>query len=294
MRSVLCALLLWGQAIVLAHAGNHLVVIDPGHGGSQNAGTQAERSLSAANNATSPSGLKEKDLTLELALRVRAEIEALAAAHPGTKLECRLLRTEDVNLDFIKRAELCASARPLPSAIVSIHFNASGGGKALGSLAVVHHPKANPNHAADLAFAAGLIKRDQRRSRQIRPRLAAAGADHGRPSPRRRGVEFLSPTRPTPGARHGAEMLFGSGVHRPRRRGRKAPATAPDHVSGHRPRHRGIFLRAVQITNRRAPVTAQFPPGSLSAAPGETRGHTPLSPRGCRGSRRCRCRSSCG
>ncbi len=158
MRSLLCVLLFLLGGIGV-RAGDYLVVIDPAHRGSRDAGSQAERSLSAANNATSPSGLKEKDLTLELSLEILAQVKALAAAHPGTRLECRLTRTEDINLDFIKRTELCLSARPLPLAIVSIHFNASSSaGSALGSLAVVHHQKANANYAGDHAFATGLIR----------------------------------------------------------------------------------------------------------------------------------------
>lgn len=160
MRSLL-GVLVFGLLVLGgfgANAGDYLVVIDPGHGGSRDAGSQTERSLSAANNATSPSGLKEKDLTLELTLEILAQVKALATAHPGAKLECRLTRTGDSNPDFIQRTEVCTSARPLPLAIVSIHFNASSGGSAIGSLAVVHHQKANANYEGDRAFATGLIR----------------------------------------------------------------------------------------------------------------------------------------
>jgi hypothetical protein len=121
-----------------ARAAEHVVVIDAGHGGSRDSGSEAEHSLSAANNATSPGGLKEKDLALELALAVRDQIAALARAHPQTQLTCRLTRASDTNPDFAQRAHLCATSRPLPFAIVSLHFNADGG-KALGTVAV---PKA--------------------------------------------------------------------------------------------------------------------------------------------------------
>lgn len=141
----------------LASAGERLVIIDPGHGGSADSGSQAQRSLSAANNATSPSGLKEKDLTLELSLAIRDQVEALAAEHAGQKLICQFTRTTDTNPDFIQRAKFCASAKPLPSAIISIHFNA-GGGKALGTLAIIHGARQNPNFQADQTFASGLIK----------------------------------------------------------------------------------------------------------------------------------------
>lgn len=143
----------------LARAGEHTVVIDPGHGGTRNAGTQAQRSLSSANNATTPGGgLKEKNLTLELSLEIAAQVRALAPQHPGTRLECRLTRTTDVNPDFIARAAFCAAVKPVPSAIISVHFNASTGHDALGSLAVIHHPGVNRNHPADREFAVGLTR----------------------------------------------------------------------------------------------------------------------------------------
>lgn len=139
-----------------AHGADCLVVIDPGHGGSKDAGTQAQRSLSSSNNATSPGGLKEKDLTLELSLAVRAQIKALAAQHKK-KLDCVLTRDSDENLDFIQRTQICSAAKPVPMAIVSIHFNASHGA-ALGSLAVIQQAGSNGNYRADYAFASGLIK----------------------------------------------------------------------------------------------------------------------------------------
>jgi N-acetylmuramoyl-L-alanine amidase len=48
-----------------------VVVIDPGHGGNSPAGSNQDFTLSSPNNARTPSGLKEKDLTLELALVMR-------------------------------------------------------------------------------------------------------------------------------------------------------------------------------------------------------------------------------
>ena len=54
-----------------ACAGHHIVVIDPGHGGRSDSGSQSARTLSSSNNATSPAGLQEKDLTLELSLEIK-------------------------------------------------------------------------------------------------------------------------------------------------------------------------------------------------------------------------------
>lgn len=137
--------------------GPHIVVIDPGHGGEHDSGTEKERTLSSSNNARTPAELLEKDLTLELSLEVEKQIQALAAAHPKTPLQCVLTRREDLNPDFAKRAEFCASQARTPAAIVSIHFNASTNHRSLGTLAVIHNARANANHARDEAFAKGLV-----------------------------------------------------------------------------------------------------------------------------------------
>ncbi len=138
--------------------GQHVIVIDPGHGGRGDSGSQSARTLSASNNATTPGGLKEKDLTLELALEVRKQIAALAASNRGVKIDCVLTRSDDSNPDFARRAAVCAARKPPPAAIVSIHFNASERHDSLGTLAVIHNKKVSVNYQNDLAFASGLIK----------------------------------------------------------------------------------------------------------------------------------------
>ncbi len=155
MKPFLVILLLASCLPVLA--GRHVVVIDPGHGGSADAGSQSARSLSSSNNATTPGGLREKNLTLELSQEIKKQIAALAPAHRGTTIECVLTRTDDRNPDFAKRAMICAAGRKPPSAIVSIHFNASTRHDALGTLAVVHNKNVNTNFQLDHAFAIGLI-----------------------------------------------------------------------------------------------------------------------------------------
>ncbi len=153
------ALLLFGWLCLPLHSEQqpHIVVIDPGHGGAQDSGTEKEWTLSSANNAKTPGGLLEKELTLELSLEVEKQIQALATEHPGTPVQCVLTRREDANPDFAKRAEICASQARPPAAIVSIHFNASENHHALGTVAVIQQAKANANHARDEAFAKGLI-----------------------------------------------------------------------------------------------------------------------------------------
>ena len=152
------ALVIWLAWCWPAWADSHVVVIDPGHGGQHDAGSQAGRSQSASNNATSPAGLLEKDLTLELALAIKQQLEGLASAHRTTHLECVLTRTGDSNPDFAQRAAVCAASKLTPVAIVSIHFNASSQHNSLGTLAVIPHQSANPTYQADRAFATGLIQ----------------------------------------------------------------------------------------------------------------------------------------
>lgn len=84
-----------------------LVVIDPGHGGSAAVGG------SSPNNAVGPNGLREKDLTLDLALRVQQAL--------GDHVRVVLTRDGDVNLSLSDRAAV--GRRHAAAAFVSIHFN---------------------------------------------------------------------------------------------------------------------------------------------------------------------------
>lgn len=88
------------------------VVIDPGHGGSSEIGG------SSPNNAKGPGGLLEKDLTLDLALRVRAALATSA-------VDVRLTRDADRNLGLRARADIARQAQA--DAFVSIHFNGFNG-----------------------------------------------------------------------------------------------------------------------------------------------------------------------
>ena len=130
---------------------DRVIVIDAGHGGSKPSGSQEARTLSSDNNATSPGGLKEKDLTLELAQLVIAKINAKKAG-----LRAVPTRTADVNPDFAQRAAVAAEAKA--EWFVSLHFNAvpKGAKKKSGSLGLVQMKSKNPNFAADSAFAVAL------------------------------------------------------------------------------------------------------------------------------------------
>jgi N-acetylmuramoyl-L-alanine amidase len=99
------------------------VVIDPGHGGTGKIGG------SSGNNATSPSGLLEKDLTLAVAQHARA---ALAARQHAVTLT----RAADVNLSLAARAAVARTAGA--DAFVSIHFNGFGDTSVQGTETWVH------------------------------------------------------------------------------------------------------------------------------------------------------------
>lgn len=79
------------------------VVIDPGHGGSEPG-------------AVGPTGLLEKDLNLDVALRLRDLLEAQGAV-------VELTRTTDIRVTLETRAAIATALKPL--AFVSIHHNAA-------------------------------------------------------------------------------------------------------------------------------------------------------------------------
>ena len=129
-----------------------VILIDPGHGGKAEAGTIKERSNSSPNNATTPGGLKEKDLTLEFSFMLKEAILAESSGR-GTQVGVLMTRETDVNLDFIKRAAICN--RPDTACVVSIHFNAMDG-RSFGSLALIAAENRNPGFQLDHQFAEGL------------------------------------------------------------------------------------------------------------------------------------------
>lgn len=116
------------------------VVIDPGHGGSSRVGG------SSANNATSPSGVLEKTMTLEMAGLVRS---ALKKAAPKVKVV--LTRSTDVNIGLMKRAAYAKDKKA--DVFLSIHFNAFNG-RARGVETLIRSKAhGNVNHEQDKAFA---------------------------------------------------------------------------------------------------------------------------------------------
>lgn len=84
-----------------------VVVIDPGHGGNQKVGG------SSPNNAKGANGLLEKDLTLDLATRIRDRLRGQATVI--------LTRTTDTNIGLVERARLAYDNNA--DVFLSIHFN---------------------------------------------------------------------------------------------------------------------------------------------------------------------------
>lgn len=160
-------------------AGERIIVIDAGHGGSKPSGTQAARTLSSPNNAVSPGGLKEKDLTLELAQKVIAQINGSPAAKKAG-LRAIPTRTTDVNPDFALRAKVAAESKA--EWFLSIHFNAvsKGARKASGTIGIVQMKAKNPHYKEDAAFAAALTAAVNKTIRQWLPdsKPLTVGDDH--------------------------------------------------------------------------------------------------------------------
>jgi N-acetylmuramoyl-L-alanine amidase len=124
------------------------VVIDPGHGGTAEAGG------SSANNAISFSGVQEKTMTLQMGLLVRDALLALNSAE--TNLKVVMTRATDVNLGLRERALVAKSNQA--QRFLSIHFN--GFDKNARGVETLIRPIAdgNVNHAEDMVFAGRIQK----------------------------------------------------------------------------------------------------------------------------------------
>ena len=149
-----------------------VIVIDPGHGGAHDAGSDAAHNKSTSNNATSVAHrLLEKDLTLQLSKLVAARIEASDAAKSG-KVKVVLTRDADVNLDFTKRAAVAAEAHA--ACFMAIHFNSDDSHRASGPRAVIQRQANNPNFEVDKAFGLALAGAVEGVSRKYRPQTPKA------------------------------------------------------------------------------------------------------------------------
>ena len=121
------------------------IVLDPGHGGA------VETGGSSANNAVSPSGVLEKNVTLRFAFLVREALAELAQIG-NHDLTVKLTRERDVNVGLVERSLVAKEARA--DLFLSIHCNGSVAHNARGVETLVRPAAAgNSNHADDKAFA---------------------------------------------------------------------------------------------------------------------------------------------
>ena len=120
------------------------IVLDPGHGGTKKVGD------SSPNNATSASGIKEKQITLEVALMVRDALVTKAEAD-GHELKIVLTRDKDVNVGLVDRA--LAAKDHDADLLLSIHCNGLDQKTRGVETLVMPTAKGNTNLAADRKFA---------------------------------------------------------------------------------------------------------------------------------------------
>lgn len=177
---LLCVFLLSLSACWPADASGSpkIIVIDPGHGGAADAGSDAAKNKSTNNNATSATlHIKEKDLALTLSKLVAERIESSEAGAQG-KIKAVLTRHDDSNIDFARRADVAAQANA--SCYVAIHFNSDNSQRVSGPRAVIQQRSRNPNYEADERFGRSLARAIERVSKTFRPQTPAASVhdDH--------------------------------------------------------------------------------------------------------------------
>ncbi len=121
------------------------VVIDPGHGG-----TGPRLGGSDPNHAVSPSGAKEKNMTLQLGLLVKTALQT-AAQNGGHAINVVMTRDTDKNLSLAARARVARAHHA--DRLLSIHFNGFNR-QARGTETLIRGvADGNVNHAADKKFA---------------------------------------------------------------------------------------------------------------------------------------------
>lgn len=119
------------------------IVIDPGHGGTGSIGG------SDGDHAVSPTGVREKNLTLIFANLTKAALET-AATNGGHTLNIIMTRTTDVNLSLADRARVARTNRA--DRFLSIHFNGFNG-VSRGVETYIRRAQDNVNFAEDRRFA---------------------------------------------------------------------------------------------------------------------------------------------
>jgi hypothetical protein len=167
-----CLLLLSAYLPTEASGSPKVVVIDPGHGGAADAGSDAAKNKSTNNNATSATlHLKEKDITLTLSKLIAERIAGSKAAAQG-KIKAVLTRHDDSNADFARRADVAAKTNA--SCYVAIHFNSDDSQRVSGPRGIIQQRSRNPNYEVDERFALGLARAVEGVSRSFRPQTPKA------------------------------------------------------------------------------------------------------------------------
>lgn len=121
-----------------------VVVLDPGHGGTENLpGSDADHAQGAS------SGVHEKDLTLDFCRRVRTRLRALRTGE-NENLKIYMTRDADVNIAGSARANVGRDRGA--DILMSIHFNGFNG-RARGTETWVRRESQNVNMDEDEALA---------------------------------------------------------------------------------------------------------------------------------------------
>jgi N-acetylmuramoyl-L-alanine amidase len=123
-----------------------IVVIDAGHGGNAVVGG------SSPNNAVSPTGVREKDVTLDMARRVRTALQAVN----NHIIRVHMTRDADVNVGINARAHVARDNGA--DLLLSIHMNGVTNAAVRGTVAIVRaNANGNVNRVEDAAFARRMV-----------------------------------------------------------------------------------------------------------------------------------------
>lgn len=152
------------QELAVLESASRTVVLDPGHGGTVNLPG------ASANNATSPSGVLEKTLTLDVCLRARSKLEAKG-------FTVLLTRDGDFNLSGADRRRVARNAAA--ACFVSVHFNASNAHNAQGTETFIHTNSQSSKsvrlmRTVQAAMVAALGHRDRNRHNGVNGVLRAS------------------------------------------------------------------------------------------------------------------------
>lgn len=138
-----------------------VVVIDPGHGGKKSIPKD-----SSANNAVSPSGVLEKDKTLEVAKALKEELKTLAK-EKNLPIQVHMTRTSDVNVKIADRTGLAKNTGA--DVFLSIHFN-GGTNKTRGAEGYYRAAKNNNvNLSEDIQLATSVTQAVENASIEVDP-----------------------------------------------------------------------------------------------------------------------------